>query len=144
MTSVRQRLQREPEAGEIAAEMGLSPRDYERALEQVRTLEVGSLRQLETETAEGSSLELCIDPEEGIVARLERQELREHLARALMELPERERHVLALYYEKDLTLAEIGEVIGVGESRVCQLRSMAVSRLRTRLRSSLGRAEVSQ
>jgi len=72
------------------------------------------------------------------VAQLERQELREHLARAIQELPERERHIVALYYQEELTLAEIGEVIGVGESRVCQLRSQAVSRLRAALRNSLG------
>ena len=56
---------------------------------------------------------------------------------ALMELPERERQILALYYEEELTMAEIGEVIGVSESRVSQLRSLAISRLRG-LRESLG------
>ena len=50
----------------------------------------------------------------------------------------RERYILSLYYEHELTLAEIGEVIGVGESRVSQLRSLALSRLRTLLRESLG------
>jgi RNA polymerase sigma factor for flagellar operon FliA len=56
-------------------------------------------------------------------------------------LPERERQILALYYQEELTLAEIGEVIGVCESRVSQLRSLAISRLRTLLRRSLGLAE---
>ena len=50
------------------------------------------------------------------------------------QLPERERHILALYYEEEMTLAEIGEAIGVCESRVCQLRGVAVARLRTLLR----------
>ena len=72
---------------------------------------------------------------------IERQELRKHLARAIGELPERERQILALYYEEELTLAEIGEVIGVCESRVCQLRGLAVTRLRTLLRESLGLPE---
>ncbi len=58
--------------------------------------------------------------------------------KAIEQLPERERQILALYYEEELTLAEIGEVIGVGESRVSQLRSLALSRLRTLLRESLG------
>ncbi len=48
-------------------------------------------------------------------------------------LPERERHILALYYQEELTLAEIGQVIGVGESRVSQLRTQAIRRLRTAL-----------
>ena len=55
-----------------------------------------------------------------------------------MELPERERQILALYYEEEMTMAEIGEVIGVCESRVSQLRSLALSRLRASMRASLG------
>ncbi|MEO7275020.1 MAG: sigma-70 family RNA polymerase sigma factor, partial [Vicinamibacterales bacterium] len=73
--------------------------------------------------------------------RLQRTELREHLARAIEQLPAREKHVLAMYYHQEMTLAEIGEVIGVGESRVSQLRSLAISRLRTTLRATLGLAE---
>ncbi len=56
-------------------------------------------------------------------------------------MPERERQILALYYQEELTLAEIGEVIGVCESRVSQLRSLAITRLRTLLRRSLGLME---
>jgi RNA polymerase sigma factor for flagellar operon FliA len=145
IATLRQKLRREPREEEIAQAMNLSLEEYERALEQLRTLEVGSIRQLEAPAADGGSLlELCVDPGEGAVARLERQELREHLARAIQELPERERHIIALYYQEELTLAEIGEVIGVGESRVCQLRSLAVSRLRATLRSSLGLNEVAR
>ena len=73
--------------------------------------------------------------------RLQRAELREHLARAIEKLPARERQILAMYYQQELTLAEIGEVIGVGESRVSQLRSLAISRLRTTLRETLGITE---
>ena len=69
------------------------------------------------------------------------KELKLHLARAIEELPERERQILAMYYQEELTLAEIGEVIGVCESRVSQLRSLAVSRLRTLLRTSLAMPE---
>lgn len=145
IASLRQKLRREPREEEIAEAMNLSLEEYERALEQLRSLEVGSIRQLDAPVADGGSLlELCVDPGEGAVAELERQELREHLARAIQELPERERHIIALYYQEELTLAEIGEVIGVGESRVCQLRSLAVSRLRATLRGSLGLNEVAQ
>ncbi len=57
--------------------------------------------------------------------------MRARLAQALGQIPERERHILALYYEQELTLAEIGRVIGVGESRVSQLRTQAIARLRS-------------
>jgi RNA polymerase sigma factor for flagellar operon FliA len=140
--SLRHRLGREPREEEIADAMDLSLAAYEKALEQLRTLEVGSVRQLDAPTPDGTPLiELCIDAAEDAVAQLERKELKAHLARAVERLPERERHILALYYQEELTLAEIGEVIGVCESRVSQLRSLAISRLRTLLRESLGLPE---
>ena len=83
-----------------------------------------------------------MDPEEGPDAQLERVELRKLLARALMELPERERQILALYYEEEMTMAEIGEVIGVCESRVSQLRSLAISRLRSSMKSMIASPEM--
>jgi RNA polymerase sigma factor for flagellar operon FliA len=142
VASLRHRLGREPREEEIAEAMDLSVPAYEKALEQLRTLDVGSVRQLDAPTPDGTPLiELCIDSSEDAVAQLERKELKLHLARAIEELPERERQILAMYYQEELTLAEIGEVIGVCESRVSQLRSLAISRLRTLLRRSLGMAE---
>ena len=139
MGNLRRRLNREPEEAEIAAEMGMTLPDYEKAIEQLRTLDIGAIRSLDAPSEDGTSrLELCVDPTEGVVTQLERKELRAHLAKAIEQLPERERQILALYFEEELTLAEIGQVIGVGESRVSQLRSLALSRLRTLLRESLG------
>ena len=142
IATLRHRLGREPKEEEIADAMDLSVEAYDKALEQLRTLEIGSVRQLDAPTPDGTPLiELCIDQSDNAVAQLERQELKQHLARAIELLPERERQILALYYQDELTLAEIGEVIGVCESRVSQLRSLAVSRLRTLLRTSLGLQE---
>ncbi|MDP1569089.1 MAG: RNA polymerase sigma factor FliA [Vicinamibacterales bacterium] len=136
---LRHELGREATEDEIARALEMSPAEYDKALEQVRSLEIGALRQLDAPTPDGGSLlELCIDPDEGPEARLHRSELRQHLAGALMELPERERQILALYYEEELTMAEIGAVIGVSESRVSQLRSLAISRLRASLKTRLG------
>ena len=138
MAKLRHELKREPTDLEIAGALNLSEVEYDRLLEQVRSLELGALRQLDAPNQDGSSLlELVIDPDEGPEATLERTELRAHLAKALMELPERERQILALYYEEELTMAEIGAVIGVCESRVSQLRSLALSRLRVSLKESL-------
>ena len=67
---------------------------------------------------------------------LERTELRMQLVSALGKLHERERKVLALYYEEELTMAEIARVLGLSESRISQLRSLALSRLRTWMRAS--------
>jgi RNA polymerase sigma factor for flagellar operon FliA len=139
IASCRRRLGREPDEREIAAEMSLSPKEYDRAIEQLRTLDVGAIRSLDAPSEDGTTqLEMCVDPGEGAVTQLERKELREHLARAIQTLPERERQILSLYFQEEMTLAEIGQVIGVGESRVSQLRSLALSRLRGALRQSLG------
>jgi RNA polymerase sigma factor for flagellar operon FliA len=139
INAVRRRVGREPNEAEIAGEMGMSVPEYEKALEQLRVLDIGVIRPLDAPDEDGGSrLELLIDQSEGASVQLERKELRVHLARAIEQLPERERQILALYYEEELTLAEIGAVIGVTESRVSQLRSLAVSRLRTILRESLG------
>jgi len=62
-----------------------------------------------------------------------RSEMKELLARAIQELPEKERQVLALYYYEELTMKEVGAALGVGESRVSQIHSMAVVRLRARM-----------
>ena len=140
INAVRRRTGREPEETEIAAEMSMTMPDYQKALEQLRVLDIGVIRPLDASDEEGgqSRLELLVDTSEGASTQLERKELRVHLAKAIEQLPERERHILALYYEEELTLAEIGAVIGVTESRVSQLRSLAVSRLRTLLKQALG------
>lgn len=141
LSTLRQDLGREPREDEIAAAMGLSEAEYARLLDTVRSLELGTIRQLGGSDPDGQAMEVAVAPDEGPERRLERAELRAHLAAALGELPARERDVLALYYEEELTLAEIGAVLGVSESRVSQIRSLALARLRTSLRATLGLGE---
>jgi RNA polymerase sigma factor FliA len=126
---LRSELQREPETEEVAAAMNVTPLQYDRMLDQLRSADLATIR----EAGERDLLEVAIDTSEGPFATVHRQELRAHLASAIVQLPERERQILALYYEQELTLAEIGEVIGLGESRVSQLRTQALARLRTLL-----------
>lgn len=136
--ALRRKLGRDPSENEIAAEMSLSPAEYDRVLEQLRSLDVGAVRSLDSASEDGTPhIELCVDPGEGVAAQLERKELRQHLKVAIERLPERDRQILSLYFEEEMTLAEIGQVIGVGESRVSQLRSQAIVRLRASLRESL-------
>lgn len=129
---LRHELGREPQEKEIAGALNVSEKEYGKILDQLKTAELATIRQSTNEDGT-SSLEVAVDPGEGPYARLEREELRQLLAEAITELPERERQILALYYQEELTLAEIGEVIGVGESRVSQLRTQAIGRLRSRL-----------
>ena len=115
---------------EIAAALSVSEPEYDQMLDQIRAVDLAALRQLESPDDQ-PLLDVAIESDEGPHARLERAELREHLAEAILRLPERERQILSLYYEHELTLAEIGDVIGVGESRVSQMRTQAIARLRS-------------
>ena len=133
VTELRHMLGREPEEAEIAAALGVEPLEYEEMLEELRWADVAMVRSSGTDDDGTDLLELALDTDEGPYAKLERSELRAGLARALGELPERERQILALSYEKELTLAEIGQVMGVSESRISQLRAQAVTRLRSML-----------
>lgn len=135
IANLRHTLGREPAANEIARVLDVSDDEYDRMLDQLRAAELMTVRQIESGGDAPSLLDVALatDPAEGPHRLLERRELRQVLADALAEIPERERQVLALYYQQELTLAEIGEVIGVGESRVSQLRTQAIARLRARL-----------
>ena len=133
LAKLRHELGREPEETEVAGALNVSATEYGRILDQLKTAELAVIRQSSTNDDGTNSLEVAVDPGEGPYARLEREELRQLLAEAITELPERERHILALYYHEELTLAEIGQVIGVGESRVSQLRTQAIARLRSHL-----------
>lgn len=132
---------REPLDREIAGALSVTEDEYTRMLDQLRATEVATLRQLDARLPD-SMVEVAVEDEESPQLRLERAEIRAHLAQAITELPERERQILSMYYEHELTLAEIGAVIGVGESRVSQLRTQAIARLRSRLRQALHLAEV--
>ncbi len=139
VSNLRHELRREPAEREIADALNVSEPEYGKMLDQIRSAELAKVRQSSVATEGRNLLDVTIDPAEGPHVRLERAELREQLAKAIQELPDRERQILALYYEEELTLAEIGEVIGVGESRVSQLRTQAIARLRSFMKVSINK-----
>jgi len=136
MTHLRHTLGREPEAEEIAVALGVSTTEYDAKLDELRLAEVAVLQPSGTSEDSVDLLDVAVD-DQGPYRQLERRELRARLAAAIMELPERERQILAMSYEQEMTLAEIGQVIGVGESRVSQLRTQAVVRLRSMMQEWL-------
>jgi RNA polymerase sigma factor for flagellar operon FliA len=75
-----------------------------------------------------------VDAEANPLARLSDRKMREALVAAIENLPQREQYVMSMYYEHDMNLKEIAAVLGVTESRVCQLHSQSIARLRTRMR----------
>lgn len=133
---LRQQLGREPDESQIAAALGVSEAKYEAMLDELRWADLAVTEAARNRMPE-DLLSVALDAESAPDACLERRELRACLVHALGELPERERQILALSYQEELTLAEIGKVIGVGESRVSQLRAQAICRLRSRLREWL-------
>ena len=130
---LEQRLGRPPEEHEIAAEMEIPLSEYQQLLHDTNSgqlLPFEALVEERGEPAAGQSAQR--QPFEQL---LDNQQ-RERLVAAIGELPEREKLLMALYYQEELNLKEVGAVLGVTESRVSQLHSQAVSRLRARLNDS--------
>jgi len=132
---LRVQLGRSPSEQELAAALGIELRELQQLLGEIDGLEVGSLRV--QSMRDGSEEDLCEylpnAPDDTPLLLCLRTEMKTLLARAIEELPPKERQVLALYYFEELTMKEVGAVLGVGESRVSQIHSMAVVRLRARL-----------
>ena len=136
------RLQRAPSDEEMASELAISVEDFQDALLQISTSTIVALDELwnvsDSTGDQVSLLDTLPDrraPDPQVV--VDQSELRERIASAIAALPEREKLVVALYYYENLTLREIGEVLGVTESRVSQLHTKAVLRLRSKLAGEL-------
>ncbi|MDA3919075.1 MAG: RNA polymerase sigma factor FliA [Salinisphaera sp.] len=129
-SAVANRLGRAPREREIAEEMGVSLAEYRKLANDVHHGFIGSYEENGDEFSEPSrvsdEVESSIDPFMASFASARREDLME----AIETLPEREKTLLGLYYQENLNLREIGVVLGVTESRVCQLHGQAVKRLR--------------
>ncbi len=132
---LEQRLQRTPNEQEIADEMGMDLAAYQKMLNDARGAQLVYIDDLGGRDSEEGFLERhAPDDQSGLVAMLKGDEFREALTQAITRLPEREQQVMSMYYEQDMNLKEIGMVLGVTESRISQLHSQAVSRLRSSLK----------
>jgi RNA polymerase sigma factor for flagellar operon FliA len=132
------RLQRAPTDEEMARELDISVEEFQDSLLQISNSTVAALDELwtvgDSSGDQVSLLDTLTDenaPDPATV--IDQTELKDRVADAIARLPEREKLVVALYYYENLTLREIGEVLGVTESRVSQLHTKAVLRLRSRL-----------
>jgi RNA polymerase sigma factor FliA len=130
-------LMRAPTDAEIARKVGISEDELERSLSDISRSSMAALDELWSPQAGGDQVALIDTIEDPVGPNpefsLEQTELNEALAEAIARLPEREKLVVTLYYYEELTLREIGEVLGVTESRVSQLHTKAVLRLKARL-----------
>lgn len=125
-----QKLHRAPSEEEIAAELGISTAEYQQTLLDVRGVTLGALEVVNDDRA--SLLRYISDREEASPGWIvERQTLEQLLADALKNMPRIERTIISLYFMEELTLTEIGRVLELHNSRVCQLKQQAILRLRT-------------
>ena len=134
---VEQKLGRVPKESEIAEELGMTLADYQDLLGKVRGTQLVYLEDMggSSDDDEGFLDRHLGDADADPMERLRDSRLRQALVDAIKTLPEREQYVMSMYYEKDLNLKEIAAVLGVTESRVCQLHSQSIARLRAKMRA---------
>jgi RNA polymerase sigma factor for flagellar operon FliA len=128
-------LKRSPEDRELAAELQMSEDELANAMSQISFVGLVALDELlDTSNDRSGSLKDSIADRSGDpVEQYEVDEMKQLLAEAINRMPEREKLVVTLYYYQGLTLAEIGSVLGVTESRVCQIHTKAILQLRSRI-----------
>jgi RNA polymerase sigma factor FliA len=137
MRRLEHRLGRSPLESEIAADLGMSLSDYQSLLGKVRGTQLVYLEDMARNSDdEDSFLDRHMgDDEADPLNMLRNQRLREALVAAIKNLPEREQYIMSMYYEQDMNLKEIAAVLDVTESRICQLHSQSIARLRAKMRS---------
>ena len=141
MYELESKLGRAPSDEEIARKVGISLEELEGSLTDISRSSIAALDELWTISGSGGDQVALIDTleddsEPKPATAFAQTELREMVADAITRLPEREKLVITLYYYEDLTLREIGEVLGVTESRVSQLHTKAILRLKSSLSGS--------
>jgi RNA polymerase sigma factor FliA len=133
---LEQRLGHTPQESEIANEMGITLAEYQDLLNRVRGTQLIYLEDIGGGDGDSDYLDRHVADTGGDpLAQLNDQRMRQALVDAIKNLPEREQYVMSMYYEEDMNLKEIAAVLGVTESRVCQLHSQSIARLRTKLRT---------
>jgi RNA polymerase sigma factor FliA len=130
ITAAERKLHRPPTEEEIAGELGMTLVDYRTRLVEVQGLTLGSLEMTVGSENGQDLLSIIPSADELPSATVERAELERLIARAVNELPEPEKLILALYYQEELTLREIGDIVNLRVSRVSELKTTSILRLR--------------
>jgi RNA polymerase sigma factor for flagellar operon FliA len=134
VNTLEQRLGCPPSENELANELNVPLAEYHEILQDARG---GQLIYYEDfgQDDDGHFLDRrCPDPEHNPLEDMLDADLRSTLIKAIEDLPPREKLVMGMHYEQEMNLREIGEVLGVSESRVCQLHTQAIARVRSRLK----------
>ena len=136
ISKLEQRHGRAPSEQEVAKELDMPLGEYQKMLQDARGYQLISFEDF-SHGEDGDYLERhCEDAQANPLDTLLDRKLRERLVQGIENLPEREKTVMGLYYEEELNFREIGEALGVSESRICQLHSQAIARLRGQIRNT--------
>lgn len=139
--ALQQRLSRQPSEQEIAGELKLGVEAYYELLNEARGAQLVYYEDLQEQGGDEFLSRFADEAMPAPFDVLAGQRFRQALVQAIRELPEREKLLMGMYYEQDLNFKEIGAVLGVTESRVCQLHTQAVARLRGRLKDWIASSE---
>jgi len=136
IASLERKLGRMPEEEEIVKELGVTYDEFRQMLDEAKSVSILT-QSLEEMMEGGVHPEELIDSGEGLIKSIQREELVAILSELISQLPEREQLILSLYYHEELTMKEIGQILGYTESRVSQLHTQIILKLRTRMKRRL-------
>jgi RNA polymerase sigma factor for flagellar operon FliA len=136
ISRLQQQYGRAPTEAELASAMDMPLADYQSLLQEARGHQIVNYDDFGSDEDDSFLERYVVDHEADPLHVLENRGLREALVEGIDGLPEREKQVMGLYYEQELNLREIGEILGVSESRVCQIHTQAIARLRADLRET--------
>ncbi len=134
VSQLQQKLGRAPNETEIAAQLGLSLAEYQQLLQETRGAQLVYYDDFQDEDHDDFFERFEFESGGDPLELLQNARFRSELVQAIETLPERERNLMGMIYEQEMNLREIGDVMGVSESRVSQLHSQAVARLRSRIK----------
>lgn len=137
ISSLQQQLGGQPTEAEIAECLGVPLHDYQEMLADARGHQLVYYEDFNSEGNDPVELNVT-DGRPGPLDAIQDDSMRQALIFAIDDLPEREKMVMAMYYQEDLNLKEVGAVMGVSESRVCQIHTQAIMRLRVKLKDWIG------
>ncbi|MGV8074056.1 MAG: RNA polymerase sigma factor FliA [Syntrophobacteraceae bacterium] len=140
-TSLCQKLGRDPSDEEIAEELGVSIDEYFQILDEIKGISVLP-EDIHDTLQESRGSRMLTTESDNPVNQIHKEEIASHLTAAISTLPEKEQMVLALYYYEELTMKEIGAVLGYTESRISQIHTKAVLKLRNRLARKLKKEDL--
>lgn len=137
MRKLEHRLGRTPLESEIASELGMELADYQSLLGKVRGTQLVYLEDMSRKGEDDDTFldRHVADNDADPLNILRDQRLKQSLVAAIKGLPEREQYIMSMYYEQEMNLKEIASVLDITESRVCQLHSQSIARLRAKMRS---------